>query len=149
MMVEFIWFDWLVSMNLKNTILNFYREIVLTDIAATVVNLVIEGRNEVASELRIAGYEQLETIEILSDSLQNVHMLIITNNPLLKSVVCGKNACELVMKVELSSLLDLIQFIRSSSINNIHYRMEFILWNNFIEFDQFDWFDSTHSIFLN
>ena len=98
-------------MNLKNTILNFYHELVLTDIAATVVNLVIEGRNEAASELRVAGYEQLETIVILSDSLQNVHMLIITNNPLLKSVVCGENACEFVLKVELSSLLDLIQLI--------------------------------------
>ena len=142
-------------MNLKNTILNFYREIVLADIAATVVNLVIEGRNEAASELRIAGYEQLETIEILSNSLQNVHLLIITNNPLLKSVVCGENACEYVLKVEISrlfdlihsfdlpqlttfttgdfsfyhttslsltSLIDLIQLIRSSSIYNIHYR---------------------------
>ena len=98
-------------MNLKNTILNFYHELVLTDIAATVVNLVIEGRNEAASELRVAGYEQLETIVILSDSLQNVHMLIITNNPLLKSVVCGEKACEFVLKVELSSLLDLIQLI--------------------------------------
>ena len=98
-------------MNLKNTILNFYHELVLTDIAATVVNLVIEGRNEAASELRVAGYEQLETIVILSDSLQNVHMLIITNNPLLKSVVCGENACEYVLKVELSSLIDLLQLI--------------------------------------
>ena len=95
-------------MKLKNTILNFYHKLVLTDIAATVVNMMIEGRNEAASELRIAGYEQLETIEISSKSLQNVHMLIITNNPLLKSVVCGENACELVMKVELSSLIDLI-----------------------------------------
>ena len=110
-------------MNLKNTILNFYHELVLTDITATVVNLVIEGRNEAASELRIAGYEQLETIEISSKSLQNVHRLIITNNPLLKSVECSGHACELVMKVELSSLIDLIQLIRSSSIDNIHHRI--------------------------
>ena len=95
-------------MNLKNMILNFYREMVLTDIAATVVNLVIEGRNEGASELRITGYEQLETIKISSESLQNVHSLIITNNPLLKSVMCGENACENVLKVEILSLLDLI-----------------------------------------
>ena len=106
-------------MNLMNTILNFYHEIVLTDITATVVNMVIEGRNNPASELRIAGYEQLETIEISSKSLQNVHMLIITNNPLLKSVVCGENACEFMLKVELSSLIDLIQLILSSSINII------------------------------
>ena len=101
-------------MNLKNMILNFYHELVLTDITATVVNMMIEGRNEAASELRITGYEQLETIEISSKSLQNVHMLILKNNPLLTSVVCGENACEYVLKVELSSLLDLIQFIRSS-----------------------------------
>ena len=125
-------------MNLKNTILNFYHELVLTDIAATVVNLVIEGRNEGASELRITGYEQLETIKISPESLQNVHSLIITNNPLLKSVICGDNGCENVLKVEISSLLDLIQLIRSSSINNIHYRNGFILYNNFLEFDQFD-----------
>ena len=114
-------------MNLMNTILNFFRELVLTDIAVTVVNLVIEGQNNPASELKITGYEQLETIEILSDSLRNVHRLTIINNPLLTSVVCSERVCENVLKVELSSLIDLIQLIRSSSINNIYYRTTFIL----------------------
>ena len=144
-----MWFDWLVSMNLMNTILNFFRELVLTDIAVTVVNLVIEGQNNPASELKITGYEQLETIEILSDSLRNVHRLTIINNPLLTSVVCSERVCENVLKVELSSLINSIELIRSSSINNIHCRIIFILLDNFLKFDQFDWFDSTHLIFLN
>ena len=135
MMVRLMWFDWLVSMNLMNTILNFFRELVLTDIAVTVVNLVIEGQNNPASELKITGYEQLETIEILSDSLRNVHRLTIINNPLLTSVVCSERVCENVLKVELSSLINSIELIRSSSINIIHCRRWFILWNNFLDFD--------------
>ena len=40
----------------------------------------------------------------------------------LKSIVVKANSMKYVKRVEISSLIDLIQFIRSSSIDNIHYR---------------------------
>ena len=68
--------------------------------------------------------------------------LTISNNTLLKSVAVENGyryyssssgsytyygGCVNVKRVYLTSLIDLIQLIRSSSINNIHYRIIFIL----------------------
>ena len=69
--------------------------------------------------------------------------------PQLTTVTTGGNSFYITTSLSLTGLIDLIQLIRSSSINNIYYRKVFILFHNFIEFDQYDWFDSTHWIFLN
>ena len=69
--------------------------------------------------------------------------------PQLTTFTTGYQSFYKTTSLSLTSLIDLIQFIRSSSIDNIHSRIEFILVNNIIEFDQCDWFDSTHVIFLN
>ena len=101
-------------MNLKNMILNCYHEIELTDISRDIVDLIIEERNDLIGVLTISGYENLERIEIQEKSLQNIRSLIITNNPLLKSISVEDSGCKFVLKVDLWSLIDLIQFIRSS-----------------------------------
>ena len=85
---------WIVSISLKNTILNYYQEIELADIPLDIVNLVIEDMNELVGYLTISGYEHLESIEIKDGSLQNIHSLTINNNPDLKSISIGINACE-------------------------------------------------------
>ena len=69
--------------------------------------------------------------------------------PQFTTLTTGDGSFRYTTSLSLTSLIDLIQFIRSSSINIINYRRVVILWNNFIEFDQFEWFDLTHSIFLN
>ena len=77
----------------------------------------IEDRNDLYGDLKIVGYEYLESIEIEEESLQNIRSLIIEDNPLLKSIVVGGFACRYVLIPELSSLIDFIDFIGSSSTN--------------------------------
>ena len=98
-------------MNLKNMILNCYHEIELTDISRDIVDLIIEERNDLIGDLTIAGYENLERIEIQEGSLQNIRSLIITNNPSLNSISVADSGCKFVMKVELGSIFDLTEFI--------------------------------------
>ena len=98
-------------MNLKNMILNCYHEIELTDISRDIIDLIIEERNDLIGDLTIAGYEHLERIEIQEGSLQNIRSLIITNNPSLNIISVDYSGCKYVMKVELESILDLIEFI--------------------------------------
>ena len=103
MTVLLININWIVSINLKNTILNYYEEIELADIPPDIVNLVIENKNELMGYLTIAGYEHLESIEILGSSLQNILSLTISNNPVLKSISIGDYACEFIYTITLSS----------------------------------------------
>ena len=98
-------------MNLKNMILNCYHEVELTDISRDIVDLIIEERNDLIGDLAIAGYEHLERIEIQEGSLQNIRSLIITNNPSLNSISVADSGCQFVLKVELKSIFDLIEFI--------------------------------------
>ena len=98
-------------MNLKNMILNCYHEVELTDISRDIVDLIIEERNDLIGDLAIAGYEHLERIEIQEGSLQNIRSLIITNNPSLNSISVADSGCRFVLKVELESIFDLIEFI--------------------------------------
>ena len=83
-----------MSTSLKNTIVNYYQEIELVDIPLDIVNMVIENMNKLVGYLTISGYEHLESIEIKDYSLQNIHSLTINNNPVLKSISIGINACE-------------------------------------------------------
>ena len=149
MKVWLIYINRIVSINLKNTILNYYRQIELPDISLDIVNLVIENDNELVGHLTISGYDYLESIEIKGNSLQNILSLTIDNNPMLRSIIIGDYANKNTMNITLSSNNYIFELIWSSSINYIYYRRSFIQSNNFIEFDWFDWFDSSHLIFLN
>ena len=91
-------------MYLKNTILNYYHEVELTYISGDIVEMVIEGYEDTIGDLTIANYEHLESIVFKDKSIQNVRSLVITNNPLLKTVFFGKYTCEHVAKLELSRL---------------------------------------------
>ena len=119
-------------MNLKNAVLHYCCETDLTDVSRVIDKLVIVGRNE------------LERLKIGDYSFENVERFEIQKCDRLKELIIGggannKNSCfSKVESFELSSLIDLIQLIRSSSVNNIHYRREIILFSNFIEFDWFD-----------
>ena len=104
MKVLLINIEWIVSTSLKNTIVNYYQEIILADIPLDIVNLIIENMNELVGYLTISGYEHLESIEIKEGSLQNILSLTINNNPLLKSISVGNNACEYtIFAITLSS----------------------------------------------
>ena len=112
--------------------------------------------NDVTSAFSISGFIYLKSLVVKKNSMKNLNSLTIENNLRLERIVtedsnscCSTGAFNYVNSVIIRSLIDLIQLIRSSSINNIHYRRGFILSHNIIEFDWFDWFDSTHSIFLN
>ena len=94
MTVLLIPIEWIVSLSFKNTILNYYQEIKLTNILLDIVNLVIDNMNEFMGYLTISGYEHLESVEIKDSSLQSIISLTINNNPLLKSISIGDNACE-------------------------------------------------------
>ena len=113
-------------MNLKNTVLNYYEEIELTDISLNIVDLVIENENEMVGYLTISGYDHLESIEIKGNSLHNILTLTIDNNPMLRSIIIGEHANKNTMNITLSSN------------NYIYYRRVVILFNNFIDFDWFD-----------
>ena len=94
--------------------------------------------NQLNGTLNICGYNQLKTITIKANALKDIIILRIWNNEALKSITILDNTLQNIRKIELLSLTFLYLFIRSSSINNIHYRTEFILLHNFIEFDWFD-----------
>ena len=91
------------SLHLKDLIINSYGLTELTDVSRDITSLVIEGRNDLEGRLRIADYQNLESIEISDQSLANISHLIITNNPSLKSISCGGNSCQYVFKLEISS----------------------------------------------
>lgn len=88
---------------MKDLIINSYGLTELTDVSRDITSLVIEGRNDLEGRLRIADYQNLESIEISDQSLANISHLIITNNPSLKSISCGGNSCQYVFKLEISS----------------------------------------------
>ena len=90
-------------MNLKNTILNYYQEIWLTDISLNIVDLVIDNNNAIVGYLTISGYEHLQSIEVNENSLRNILSLTIKCNPSLKSISIGIFACENTRNVTLSS----------------------------------------------
>lgn len=75
----------------------------LTDISRDIVNLVIEGRNDIVRELEIINHEHLESIEIQKESLRNIHSLTIKHNPLLKRIVVNNSACSNCVTVNISS----------------------------------------------
>ena len=95
-------------MNLRNTILDYHQTIELTDISRTIIDLTIEGKNELVGRMRIADYAQLESIQIEKESLQNVISLHIMSNPLLKSISVGDDSCKNATIIEISSLSHLI-----------------------------------------
>ena len=90
-------------MDLKNTVLNYYQDIRLTDISLSIVDLVIENENEMVGYLTISGYEHLQSIEVNKNSLRNILSLTIKCNPSLKSISIGIFACENTENVTLSS----------------------------------------------
>ena len=90
-------------MNLKNTILNYYQEIELTDISLNIVDLVIEKEDEMVGYLTISGYEHLQSIKVNKESLMSILSLTIKNNPLLKIISIGSYACTNNTNVTLSS----------------------------------------------
>ena len=99
--------------------------------------------NDMRGDVVIDGLNCLRSILVKKNSMKNLNSLKICNCELLEKIeVNGGNrdngAFMNVKSVEISSLLDLIQLIRSSSIDNIHYRSTFILLHNFIEIGQFD-----------
>ena len=105
--------NWIESLYLKRTILHyfFYRDIELTYISTAIVKLVIMDRNDLFGNLKIDGYNNLERIVITCRSLMNIHSLSITNNPSLDSILCQSEACKYLLKLELSSVIDLTHFI--------------------------------------
>lgn len=118
--------NWIVSLNLKHTIVNYYSEAELPDLSRDTVQLEINGKNESHGDLKIVDYEHLETIKIGHYSLQNIRSLIIKDNPNLERIVVDVCACEHVLFLELASSFDLFLFIWSSSVNNIVYRVKVI-----------------------
>ena len=86
---------------MKNTIINYYQEIALTDISRDIVDLVITDNADLIGDLRIVGYEHLETFEI--HSLRSIRSLTISGNPLLKLIVFEYCACYNVKRVDISS----------------------------------------------
>ena len=90
-------------MNLKHTILNYYKEIELTDIPYSIVNLVIEDKCDVLGDMKIIGYEHLESIHVRENSLKNIRSLVIMNNSVLKSIVFESHSCYYTVRFELSS----------------------------------------------
>ena len=132
-------------------ILSPYLHVVHLPNVNAISDLVIDETvsNQLNGTLNICGYNQLETITIKANALKDIIILKIWNNEALKSIIILDNALRNLRKIELLSLTFLYLFIWSSSIDNIHHRREFFQIHNFIVFDQFDWFDSTHWIFLN
>ena len=90
--------------------------------------------NDMGGDVVIDGLNCLRSILVKKNSMKNLNSLKICNCELLEKIEvsdgdgdynCG--AFENVKSVEISSLIDLIQLIRSSSVDNIHYRTMFIL----------------------
>ena len=100
----FIRFDRIVSINLKNAIINYYSQMELSNISTVTANTIIENYNDLGGDFYVVGYENLESIVIQEESLQNVRSLIIKENPSLTSIEIKKNACMYVFDIELSSI---------------------------------------------
>ena len=90
--------------------------------------------NDMRGDVVIEGLNCLRSILVRRNSMQNLNSLKICNCELLEKIevsdgymFINNGAFMNVKSVEISSLLDLIQLIRSSSINNIHCRSLFIL----------------------
>ena len=99
--------------------------------------------NDMEGDVVIDGLNCLRSILVKENSMKNLNSLKICNCELLERIEMSdgyrdNGAFENVKSVEISSLIDLIQLIRSSSIDNIHCRIIFILLDNFLEFDWFD-----------
>ena len=129
-------------------------------ISTVLTRMVIEEGvcNDMGGDVVIEGLNCLRSILVKKNSMKNLNSLKICNCELLEKIevngdqgndngrrVIGfgdrdndNGAFENVKNVEISSLIDLIQLIRSSSIDYIHYRRLFILLHNFIEFNWFD-----------
>ena len=85
--------------------------------------------NNMRGDVVIDGLNCLRSILVKKNSMQNLNSLKICNCELLEKIEVNdgdwdneNGAFMNVKSVEISSLLDLIQLIRSSSIDNIHYR---------------------------
>ena len=92
-------------MNLKNQILACYLDIELTDISSNIRRLVIEGRNDLIWDLKITDHNQIESIIIVENSLQNIRSLTIKNNSSLKMIFLNNEACYFVALVTISGSL--------------------------------------------
>lgn len=92
----------LVSLGFKNMICCCFAH-KLPGISQDIVELVIEGRNELRGELKIENYRNLQSIEILEQSLRSVYSLEIVNNPALERVSLFDNSCYQISKLALSS----------------------------------------------
>ena len=89
---------------MKNLILNYYsiHKTELVTLTDSLDTFVIENNNHLIGDIAIVGYENLKSIVINNESLQNIRSLTIAKNPLLKNIVFEDNACEYVMKLELA-----------------------------------------------
>ena len=90
--------------------------------------------NDMGGDVVIDGLNCLRSILVKKNSMQNLNSLKICNCELLEKIevsdgymFINNGAFMNVKSVEISSLIDLIQLIRSSSIINIHYRKRIIL----------------------
>lgn len=70
------------------------KELMSDDKKKTLTNLVVEESclNDLKDDLKICDFQRLRSIEIQRESLQNLNSLVISKNPLLKSIViqCGQ-----------------------------------------------------------
>ena len=98
----------------------------------------------------------LETEDASFNNTRGLHMegiclleLANVDLPNLTKFVTGNHSFLSVTSLNLTSMISVLWICWSSSVNNIYCRRGFILLHKIIEFDEFDWFESTHSIFLN
>ena len=90
-----------------------------------VTNLVItkDVCNDMKGDVVIEGLHCLKSILVKRNSMMNLNRLKICNCAMLERIETESDAFASVKSVEISSLIDLIQLIRSSSIDYIHYRI--------------------------
>ena len=86
-------------------------------------SITIEGGNEYYGAFYEIGRLCLTSL---------IHLFNSSDLPALTTVSVGAYACYRTSKFELTSWFDLIQFIGSSSFNNTHYRIIFILEWEFV-----------------
>ena len=89
-------------MNLKNAIVNYYHPVELTSFSRDIIYMVIENEAELLGDLKISGFENLQSIDIYQ--LSDIRSLTISNNPLLQSIMFDEDACYYVANFELASL---------------------------------------------
>lgn len=110
----------LVSMNLKNMILDYYKEIELSSITNTIVDLVIKSDDKWIGDLKITNLMHLQSIVIERESLQSVRLFTIMKNPSLKSILVCKRSCSYVSRFELSSLIAMIRSLDLPQLETIY-----------------------------